>query len=218
MDAAVLVQRLCHIKIWRLLVIMGTVVAFLAVSQGFALTIWKTIPLSPASKGSIPKVAHNVTVLNNSRPNRPFAVNIVEGKDTYASDSHKEAGYENETKETDKQDKLASDYNPNSHKEVKVEKDYPQAITNLTLGGVQNPVGILPFVSEGISSKGMGNFCADSRTLFFADNISTAANVEPTTKMQPKHKKTRPMQSVSITQMSSLLQKSHVSSWSTVQI
>jgi hypothetical protein len=243
MDIAVLAQRLCHIAIWRLLLIIGMVFAVLVVSQCFALLYGKTFSLYP------PMVVRNATLLISSQSNKSFVANLVVGNDTYASDSAKETGYENETKETDKHNDPASDDNTNSHKEFKFEKDDPNGSTNLTLSEVQNQAGILPVVSQGISTKGMGNFDADSRTSdsFFIDKISVSSsvgNVKQTMGLQPKDKKMKPMQAVSVTlnnnstmtsisnsilkrwekqltsisQINSILLNSHVSSHSVVRV
>uniref|UniRef100_A0A2N9GBM4 Exostosin GT47 domain-containing protein n=1 Tax=Fagus sylvatica TaxID=28930 RepID=A0A2N9GBM4_FAGSY len=202
MDIAVLAQRLCHIAIWRLLLIIGMVFAVLVVSQCFALLYGKTFSLYP------PMVVRNATLLISSQSNKSFVANLVVGNDTYASDSDsdsaKETGYENETKETYKHNDPASDDNTNSHKEFKFEKDDPNGSTNLTLSEVQNQAGILPVVSQGISTKGMGNFHADSRTSdsFFIDKLSVSSsvgNVKQTMGLQPKDKKMKPMQAVSVT-------------------
>ncbi|XP_041008164.1 probable glycosyltransferase At3g07620 [Juglans microcarpa x Juglans regia] len=199
MDIAVLAQRFCHTAIWRLLVIIGMVVAVLIVTQAFELPYWKTLPLSPPSKGSTAMVARNATLPNNSPPTKPFVANLRVDNDTFASDSDKEAGYENQTKETDKQDDPASYDDKNPHKEVKFEKDYPKAGTNLTLNDVQNQDGILPIESQGLSTKGMGNFHADSRISFIAENASSVSNAKQTMKTKPTDKKTKPLQEVSVT-------------------
>lgn len=180
--------------------IFGMLVAVLIVSQCIALPYCKTLSLSPSNKGSIVMVVPSAALLNNSPPNKHFIVNLVVGNDTYAS-SDKDAGFGNKTKETDKFNDLASDGDTNSHGEFKLGKDDPKASINLTSGKVQNQSGNLPVVSQGTPTKGMGNFDADSRTSesFFADNISSIGNVKQTMKMQPKGKKIRPLQAVSVT-------------------
>lgn len=245
MGIAVLAQRLCHIAIWRLLLIIGMVFAVLVVSQCFALLYGKTFSLYP------PMVVRNATLLISSQSNKSFVANLLVGNDTYASDSDsaKETGYENETKETDKHNDPASDDNTNSHKEFKFEKDDPNGSTNFTLSEVQNQAGILPVVSQGISTKGMGNFDADSRTSdsFFIDKISVSpsvGNFKQTMGLQPKDKEMKPLQAVSVTlnnnstmtsisnsilkrwekqltsisQINSILLHSHVSSHSVVRV
>jgi hypothetical protein len=213
MDIAVLAQRLCHIAIWRLLLIIGMVFAVLVVSQCFALLYGKTFSLYP------PMVVQNATLLISSQSNKSFVANLVVGNDTYASDSAKETGYENETKETYKHNDPASDDNTNSHKEFKFEKDDPNGSTNLTLSEVQNQAGILPVVSQ-------------------------VGNVKQTMGLQPKDKKMKPLQAVSVTlnnnstmtsisnsilkrwekqltsisQINSILLNSHVSSHSVVRV
>jgi hypothetical protein len=200
MNIALLAQKLCHIAIWRLMVIFGMLVAVLIVSQCIALPYSKTLSLSPANKGSIVMVVPSAAILNNSPPNKHFIVNLVVGNDTYTS-SDKDAGFGNQTKGTNKFNDLASDGDTNSHGEFKLEKDDPKASINLTSGKVQNQSGNLPVVSQGTPIKGMGNFDADSRTSesFFADNISSIGNVKQTMKMQPKGKKIKPLQAVSVT-------------------
>jgi hypothetical protein len=245
MNIAVLAQRLCHIAIWRLMVIFGMMVAVLIVSQCIALPFSKTLSPSPANKGSIVMVVPSAALLNNSPPNKHFVVNLVMGNDTYAS-SDKDAGYGKETKETYKFNDLASDGDTNSYREFKFEKDDPKASTNLTLNKIQNQSGNLPVISQGTPTKGMGNFDADSRTSksLFADNISSIGNVNRTMKIKSKGKKIRPLQAVSVTlnhkvsmasitnsilkrwekqatsisQMNSILLESHVSSRSMVWI
>lgn len=172
--------------------IFGMLVAVLIVSQCIALPYGKTLSPSPVNKGSIVMVVPSAALLNNSPPNKNFVVNLVVGNDTYAS-SDKDSGYGNKTKETDNFNDL-----------FKFEKDDPRASTNLTSGRVQNQFGNLPVVSQGTATKGMarmGNFDADSRTSesLFADNVSSVGNVKQTMKRQPKGKKIRPLQAVSVT-------------------
>ncbi|KAM4131415.1 hypothetical protein ACJW30_01G174500 [Castanea mollissima] len=197
MDIAVLAQRwrLCHLTIWKLPLIIGIVViAGLVVSQcfAFALLYGKTFSLYPSNKVSIVMVVRNATVLSSSQSNKSIVLD-----DTYASDSGKEAGYENETKEPDKRN------DPASVKDFKFEKDNPKASTKLTLSNVQNQAGILPLVSQRISTKAMGSSDADSGTLdsLIADKISVSSvrNVKQTEGWQPKDRKMKPLQFVSIT-------------------
>nr|POE71596.1 putative glycosyltransferase [Quercus suber] len=178
-------RRLCHLTIWKLLLIVGIVViAGLVVSQcfAFALLYGRTFSLYPSNKVSIVMVVRNATVLSSSQSNKSFVPD-----DT--SDSGKETGYEKETKEPDKRNDPAS-----------VDKDDPKASTKLTLSNVQNQAGILSIVSQRISTNGMGSSDADSRTLdsLIADKNSVC-NVKQTEGCQPKDRKMKPLQFVSIT-------------------
>lgn len=178
---------------------MGMVVAVLIVSQAFELPYWKTTPLSPG-KGSTAMVARNATLPNNSLPNEPFVANLVVDNDTFAFDADQEAGDENETRETDKHGDPASYDDKNPQKEVKFEKDYPKAGTNLTLNEVQNQDGIFPIESGVISTEGMGNFHhLDSRTSLIAENASSVSNAKQTMKTKPADKKAKPLQELSVT-------------------
>lgn len=139
-------------------------------------------------------VVRNATVLSSSQSNKSFVLD-----DTYASDSGKETGYEKETKEPDKRNDPAS---VDKVKDFKFEKDDPKASTKLTLSNVQNQAGILSIVSQRISTKGMGSSDADSGTLdsLIADrnSVSSVCNVKQTEGCQPKDRKMKPLQFVSI--------------------
>lgn len=142
----------------------------------------RTFSLYPSNKVSIVMVVRNATVLSSSQSNKSFVPD-----DT--SDSGKETGYEKETKEPDKRNDPAS-----------VDKDDPKASTKLTLSNVQNQAGILSIVSQRISTNGMGSSDADSRTLdsLIADKNSVC-NVKQTEGCQPKDRKMKPLQFVSVT-------------------
>lgn len=198
MDIAVLAQRrwrqLCHLTIWKLLLIIGIVViAGLVVSQcfAFALLYGRTFSLYPSNKVSIVMGVRNATVLSSSQSNKSFVLDDTSGKET---------GYEKETKEPDKRNDPAS---VDKVKDFKLEKDDPKASTKLTLSNVQNQAGILSIVSQRISTKGMGSSDADSRTLdsLIADknSVSSVCNVKQTEGCQPKDRKMKPLQLVSIT-------------------
>ncbi|KAK9269351.1 hypothetical protein L1049_001122 [Liquidambar formosana] len=92
-------QKLCHVEIRRLLLIMGIVVAVVVVFQLFALPFGTILSLPPASEDSVFMVG-NVTLSSKSKPVISYIVPLA-ANNTNASDLEDEAEYEDEAKRID---------------------------------------------------------------------------------------------------------------------
>lgn len=97
MDIAVLFGKLCQVKIRRLLLLLGIIVAFVVGFQCFAFPFGELFSLSPEAKGSISLMVGEVTLLNSSESTNSHVVHVV-SNNKKVSNSEEEAGYENEIK------------------------------------------------------------------------------------------------------------------------
>ncbi|KDP33723.1 hypothetical protein JCGZ_07294 [Jatropha curcas] len=118
MEITAVFQRLCLVKIRRLLMVISVAIIIAALFQCFALHYGKRLFLSSANEGSIVMLISNATFSNNSRP-RPIYVSNIIANATYSSDLAEEVGEENKTKATSVDIDLSSDKNEHNKLMVK---------------------------------------------------------------------------------------------------
>ncbi|KAK2645597.1 hypothetical protein Ddye_020792 [Dipteronia dyeriana] len=86
MDMVARFQRLCHVDIRRLVLIIGMVVAVISVFQSFVLPYGKTLSISLADKGSMaPIVGNAIAIINDSKSTKlnVALANDEKTKETY---------------------------------------------------------------------------------------------------------------------------------------
>ncbi|EXB59797.1 putative glycosyltransferase [Morus notabilis] len=125
MDITALAQMLFRVEFRRLLLIIGTLVATIIVSQCFALTFpyGKTFYFLSASKDSTTMMIANAGSSNNSKQsNKVFGVQVV-ANSSDALNSEGEIGYENEiVDDEDTEYELAPEVDNNSNKKFVLKK------------------------------------------------------------------------------------------------
>lgn len=226
MDTLVLIQGLCHAKIWRLLLIIGIAVVVI-VFQCFALSYEGRSSPQSANEGSVDVLVNNATVISNLRSTKPYTFGVVMNN-TYGSYSEEEADYGNKNGATNLVYDTELDISKNLDDSYRNEfaKKQSTVIKDITITG---------------NSKGIGNLDVNYNISgsFLIDRMSSAGSVEQTTGTQGKNHNLSPivsailtnnsqsstpllkswkMKPVSISQMNSILLQSVVSSHSVVRI
>lgn len=226
MGIQILAQRLFHVEIRRLLLIIGLVVSILVVSQCFALPYVKKFYFSPARKDSNYELASDTDSTSHKELMLDKVV-IVGSRFQTGADQSMDSISTTEKVTDYRRDALpkANKVTTNIHG---ADNDY-KTITGSTSS--EDQAGSVSGVSEGIFMKGMRNFNADS-----VDNIKKtkerrheekesellqsdlAASNYNLTVASISVSKRLPKQATTISEMNSLLLQSPLSSHSMVRI
>ncbi|GKV06673.1 hypothetical protein SLEP1_g18533 [Rubroshorea leprosula] len=220
MDTFVLVQGLCHAKIWRLLLIIGIAVVVI-VFQCFALSYQGRSSPQSAKEESVDMLVNNATLFSNLRSTKPYTFGVVMNN-TIGFYSQEETDYGNKNGAANLVYYPESDISKNLDDSYRNEFTKKQSIVikDITIAG---------------NSKGIGNSNVnyDISSSFLNGRMSSAGSVEQTTGTQGKNPNLSPivsailtnnsvsstpllkswkMQPVSISRMNSILLHSVVSS------
>ncbi|TXG61438.1 hypothetical protein EZV62_012801 [Acer yangbiense] len=212
MDMIARLQRLCHVEIRRLVMIIGMVVAVILVFQSFVLPYGKTLSVSLADKGSMaPTVGNAITIINDSKSIKldVALANDEKTKETYEDydesldveknldDSfrkHKDGNLQNGStfeKGVSYGNSSAEGYvtrtDDSSIKSEHRHLDNDQNTTGLTSGGVQNRPSNDSTDFSRVSSREVENLDSNSRTSksLLTANLSLVGNVKQTSPTQP---------------------------------